>query len=165
MMDPRLMQNKEMSPEEIAYYQQLQEQQIANAQIPKKQQMINPEITQNKLPQSQMLNPQSERPLSNKEKTANIPENKIPQTDRVPKLPESEEDKYKREYEQYVLEQQQLKSQIPPNLTNQMQNLQIKSNKEVNIPNEEIQQSRKDNDYMAYLEYLRQQEIDKKMKI
>ena len=162
MLDPRLMQNKEMSPEEIAYYQQLQEQQIANAQIPKKQQMINPEITQNKLPQSQMLNPQSERPLSNKEKTANIPENKIPQTDRIPKLPESEEDKYKREYEQYVLEQQQLKSQIPPNLTNQMQNLQIKSNKEVNIPNEEIQQSRKDNDYMAYLEYLRQQEIDKK---
>ena len=162
MLDPRLMQNKEMSSEEIAYYQQLQEQQIANAQIPKKQQMINPEITQNKLPQSQMLNPQSERPLSNKEKTANIPENKIPQTDRIPKLPESEEDKYKREYEQYVLEQQQLKSQIPPNLTNQMQNLQIKSNKEVNIPNEEIQQSRKDNDYMAYLEYLRQQEIDKK---
>ncbi len=162
MMDPRLMHNKEMSPEEIAYYQQLQEQQFANAQIPQKQQMINPEITQNKIPQSQMLNPQSERPLSNKEKTANIPENKIPQTDRVPKLPESEEDKYKREYEQYVLEQQQLKSQIPPNLTNQMQNLQIKSNKEVNIPNEEIPQSRKDNDYMAYLQYLRQQEIDKK---
>ena len=162
MLDPRLMQNKEMSSEEIAYYQQLQEQQFANAQIPQKQQMINPEITQNKIPQSQMLNPQSERPLSNKEKTANIPENKIPQTDRIPKLPESEEDKYKREYEQYVLEQQQLKSQIPPNLTNQMQNLQIKSNKEVNIPNEEIQQSRKDNDYMAYLEYLRQQEIDKK---
>ena len=162
MMDPRLMQNKEMSPEEIAYYQQLQEQQIANAQIPQKQQMINPETTQNKLPQSQMLNPQSERPLSNKEKTANIPENKIPQTDRVPKLPESEEDKYKREYEQYILEQQQLKSQIPTNLTNQMQNLQIKRNKEVNIPNEEIPQLRKDNDYMAYLEYLRQQEIDKK---
>ena len=162
MMDPRLMQNKEMSPEEIAYYQQLQEQQIANAQIPQKQQMINPETTQNKLPQSQMLNPQSERPLSNKEKTANIPENKIPQTDRVPKLPESEEDKYKREYEQYILEQHQLKSQIPTNLTNQMQNLQIKRNKEVNIPNEEIPQLRKDNDYMAYLEYLRQQEIDKK---
>ena len=137
MMDPRMIQNPQMSPEELAYYQQIQQQQIP------------------------MTKPQNEIPLSQQEQIPNS---------QIGKIPNPEDKKYKKEYEQYLISQQQQNKQRIQQLPDisisaekktpnpQIQKLEEKPKEQIN-PNEGNPQSESDRDYMQYIEYMRQQEM------
>ena len=138
MMEPRMMQNPQMTPEELAYYQQMQQQQIP------------------------MTKPKSEIPITQQEQIPN-PQNE--------KISNPEDEKYKKEYEQYLMSQQQQNRQRIQQLPDinipaekktpnpQIQKIEEKPKEQIN-QNLENPQLESDRDYMKYIEYMRQQEME-----
>ena len=138
MIDPRMVQNPQMTPEELAYYQQMQQQQIP------------------------MTKPKSEIPISQQDQIPN-PKNE--------KIPNPEDERYKKEYEQYLLSQQQQNKQRIQQLPDinisadkkapnpQIKTIEEKPKEQIN-PNQENPQLESDREYMKYIEYMRQQEME-----